>query len=86
MPCGQTLARDRCSGVRAISEGKGMADELDAIAILQERMPPFSKSLGIHFLSATPERVVAEMLVREDLCTTAVVTQTQIVLETHGSA
>jgi hypothetical protein len=39
-----------------------MADELDVIAILQERMPPFSKLLGIHFLSATPERVVAEML------------------------
>src|SRR5438309_9280878 len=50
-----------------------MADDLDMIAILQERMPPFSKLLGIHFVSATPERVVAEMLVREDLCTTPAV-------------
>jgi uncharacterized protein (TIGR00369 family) len=50
-----------------------MADGLDMIAILQERMPPFSKLLGIHFVSATPERVVAEMVVREDLCTTPAV-------------
>src|SRR5262249_2495783 len=42
-------------------------------AILQERIPPFSKLLGIRFISATPERVVAEMLVREDLCTTPAV-------------
>ena len=50
-----------------------MADDLDMIAILQERMPPFSKLLGIHFVSATPERVVAEMLVREGLYTTPAV-------------
>jgi uncharacterized protein (TIGR00369 family) len=46
-----------------------MADNPDLTHILQERIPPFSKLLGIHFLSASPERVVAEMLVREDLCT-----------------
>ena len=38
--------------------------------MLQERIPPFSKLLGIRFLSATPESVIAEMLVRDDLCTT----------------
>ena len=47
-----------------------MEEALDLIAILQERIPPFSKLLGIRFLSATPERLVAEMLVREELCTT----------------
>jgi 1,4-dihydroxy-2-naphthoyl-CoA hydrolase len=30
---------------------------------------PFAELLGITFLSATPDRVTAEMLVREDLCT-----------------
>ena len=47
-----------------------MKENMDIVSILQERIPPFSKLLGIRFLSATPERVVAEMLVREDLCTT----------------
>ena len=30
---------------------------------------PFARLLGIEFLSASPERVTAEMLVRPDLCT-----------------
>jgi len=47
-----------------------MAESLDIVSMLQERMPPFSKLLGIKFLSATPESVIAEMVVREDLCTT----------------
>ena len=47
-----------------------MTDNPEMIHILQERIPAFSKLLGIVFLSATPERLVAEMLVREELCTT----------------
>lgn len=47
-----------------------MSETLDIVSALQQRMPPFSKLLGIQFISATPERVVAEMLVRDDLCTT----------------
>ena len=47
-----------------------MAENLDLIHLLQQRIPPFSKLLDIRFLSASPDRVVAEMLVREDLCTT----------------
>ncbi len=47
-----------------------MTETLDMIDILEERLPPFSKLLGIHFISATRDRVVAEMLVREDLCST----------------
>lgn len=44
--------------------------DIDLISMLQQRLPPFSKLLGIKFLSAAPERLTAEMLVREDLCTT----------------
>lgn len=47
-----------------------MAENIDLVAILQERIPPFSRLLDIRFLDATPDRVVAEMVVREDLCTT----------------
>ena len=47
-----------------------MEENPDIVSSLQERMPPFAKLLGIRFLSAAPERVTAEMLVREDLCTT----------------
>lgn len=47
-----------------------MTDNPDMSAMLQERIPAFSKLLGIVFLSATADRVLAEMLVREELCTT----------------
>ena len=30
----------------------------------------FAGTLGVHFVEATPERVVAELLVRDELCTT----------------
>lgn len=46
---------------------------MDVLSILHERMPPFSKLLGIRFLSASMEQVTAEMMVREDLCTTPAV-------------
>lgn len=47
-----------------------MADSLDIISALHKRLPPFSKLLGIRLISVAPERVVAEMQVREELCTT----------------
>lgn len=47
-----------------------MAENIDIVSLLQERIPPFSKLLGIRFLSATPESIKAEMMVREDFCTT----------------
>lgn len=46
-----------------------MQENPELVSRLQERLPPFSKLLGIKFLSAAPERLTAEMLVREDLCT-----------------
>lgn len=42
---------------------------MDALALVKERMLPFAKFLGIEFVSASPERIVAELTVREDLCT-----------------
>ena len=42
---------------------------MDALAKLNENMLPFAKLLGIRFVSASPESVVAEMEVRENLCT-----------------
>jgi 1,4-dihydroxy-2-naphthoyl-CoA hydrolase len=42
---------------------------MDALERLTQEMLPFAQLLGIRFVSAAPERVVAEMIVREDLCT-----------------
>ena len=42
---------------------------MDALERLKQEMLPFAQLLGIRFVSAAPERVVAEMIVREDLCT-----------------
>jgi uncharacterized protein (TIGR00369 family) len=42
---------------------------MDALAQVKERMLPFARLLGIEFISASPERIVAELTVREDLCT-----------------
>src|SRR5262249_43538189 len=42
---------------------------MDSLAIVQQMQLPFAALLGIHFLSATPERLTAELLVREELCT-----------------
>ena len=46
-----------------------MQDEADLVRILQDRIPPFSKLLGVQFISAAQDRVVAEMVVRDELCT-----------------
>ena len=42
---------------------------MDLLAKIEDRLLPFSKLLGIRFVSATLDRVVAELLVRDDLCT-----------------
>jgi uncharacterized protein (TIGR00369 family) len=42
---------------------------MDLLALLNERKLPFSELLGIEFVSATLEKVVARITVREDLCT-----------------
>lgn len=42
---------------------------MDGLALLNEKMMPFAKLIGVEFVSAAPEKVVARMKVREDLCT-----------------
>ena len=42
---------------------------MDLVTRLQQELPPFPRWLGITVTLATPERVVAELTVREELCT-----------------
>jgi 1,4-dihydroxy-2-naphthoyl-CoA hydrolase len=42
---------------------------MDDLERLRQSPLPFATLLGIHFTSAAPERVTAELIVREDLCT-----------------
>jgi len=42
---------------------------MDALARLREETLPFAELLGIEFVEATAERVVAQVMVRADLCT-----------------
>lgn len=43
--------------------------QADSLTILNRTPIPFGLLLGVRYLSAAPERVTAEMTVREDLCT-----------------
>lgn len=42
---------------------------MDLLSRFQQDPLPFAKLLGIELLSASPDRIVAEMTVREELCT-----------------
>ena len=42
---------------------------MDMLARIRQEMLPFAELLGIEFVSAAPDKIVAEMIVREDLCT-----------------
>src|SRR4030081_358689 len=42
---------------------------MDALAKIKSEMLPFAELMGIEFTHAAPDRVVAEMTVRDDLCT-----------------
>lgn len=42
---------------------------MDALARIKDQMLPFAQLLGVEFVSAAPDRIVAELSVREDLCT-----------------
>ena len=42
---------------------------MDLLDRVNETKLPFAELLRIEFVSASPERIVAEMTVREDLCT-----------------
>ena len=42
---------------------------MDALALLNEKMMPLAKLMGVEFVAAAPDKVVARLKVREDLCT-----------------
>jgi uncharacterized protein (TIGR00369 family) len=42
---------------------------MDHLARIKSEMLPFATLLGIEFTGAAPDRVTAEMVVRDDLCT-----------------
>ena len=42
---------------------------MDPFAIIEQNKMPFTELLGVRVLSAAPERLTAEMLVRENFCT-----------------
>jgi len=42
---------------------------MDMLTRIRGQMLPFAELLGIEFVSASPDKIVAEMIVREDLCT-----------------
>ena len=42
---------------------------MEPLTAIKQAMLPFAELLGIDFVSAAKDRIVAEMTVREDLCT-----------------
>jgi uncharacterized protein (TIGR00369 family) len=42
---------------------------MDMLTRIRGEMLPFAELLGIEFVSASPDKIVGEMIVREDLCT-----------------
>jgi uncharacterized protein (TIGR00369 family) len=42
---------------------------MDGLALLNEKMMPLAKLIGVEFISAAPDKVVARLKVRDDLCT-----------------
>jgi 1,4-dihydroxy-2-naphthoyl-CoA hydrolase len=42
---------------------------MDALAILNQHTLPFARLMGLTYTSASKDKVTAEMLVREDMCT-----------------
>jgi len=42
---------------------------MDTLTRIKEQMLPFAELLGIEFVSAAADKIVAEMTVRQDLCT-----------------
>ena len=42
---------------------------MDRLAEMQDRTPPFGRLLGIRYIMVAPEKVVAELTIRDDLCT-----------------
>lgn len=62
---------------------------MDGLARLNDDMLPFAKLLGIQFVTAELDRVVAELLIRDELCTRPAVAHGGVVMafaDTLGAA
>ena len=46
---------------------------MDTLARIKDTRLPFAELLGIEVISASPDKIIAEMTVREDLCTSPAV-------------
>src|SRR5271166_98832 len=57
----------RCWPRQTLSAREGA--HMDLVTRLQQDLPPLPRWMGITVTAAEPERVVAELTVREDLCT-----------------
>jgi 1,4-dihydroxy-2-naphthoyl-CoA hydrolase len=42
---------------------------MDQLAMLRDKMMPFARLMGLELVSASPEKVVGRLAVRDDLCT-----------------
>jgi 1,4-dihydroxy-2-naphthoyl-CoA hydrolase len=42
---------------------------MEGLALLNEKMMPLAKLLGVEFVSAAPDKVVARLKVRDEICT-----------------
>src|SRR5438477_1546697 len=62
-------SRSNTAGRRLSVEIADGESRMDALAKIKSEMLPFAELMGIEFTHAAPDRVVAEMTVRDDLCT-----------------
>ena len=46
---------------------------MDLLELANQRMLPFARLMGVKFISVSKDKVVAELTVRDDLCTTPAV-------------
>jgi len=66
---GVELGRDVENAHRGQTMASKGAMQMDMLTRIRGQMLPFAELLGIEFVSASPDKIVAEMIVREDLCT-----------------
>src|SRR5205807_493763 len=62
----EEAARGLCQMPFGVSPGRC---EMDPLTRLKDVKLPFAELMGIEFTAAAPERVIAEMAVRPELCT-----------------
>src|SRR5262245_44847740 len=68
MACGLLMRQPGSGRGRGDGQAKGR-HEMDMAARMQRELPPLPRWMGITVTVAEPERVVAELTIREDLCT-----------------